>query len=464
MSHPRSLNRREFAGLVAKAAAGSLALGAALPAARAATPPAASAQRGIYKTVRRPKILEAPLDVPAGETWRYMLNYPLQIAPNTAALYLNMKQCGGPGQDFEGGVDIIVFDQLDAIRPEKAIKVSRQHLEPNPNFGGKMSVMAKYPGNIGFIPLGAKLPDGRPHPHAGTGFAIVVTAAWPTDRSNGYATYPDRIGLTAYLGEKRYRTLEIYQLAYDGRTFTVGKPEVLTAHDLVPGVKYEAAGMGCAITDGEDLLIGMKATRQGATAATAGLTRWARRDARWQAVGYEPVTPEDNSLEPSVVRDLDGSLLFATRGPRSMGPPLRVWRQAAAGAPWEKRIHLDRMLPSTPVAIGQAVDGTPFIMGNLWQPEFRLPEGLYSDGGISRLEPVGWRGERSTICLWPLNEARNGLDAELVARDPRSEFGPPPHGTVWALDHPIANRIRLADNVWRCVMGYRMLEWKENTH
>jgi hypothetical protein len=463
MSSTKLLSRREFA---TKSALGLLGLGAALPTPTRAAPGTAAndAARGVWRIIRNPKALESPTGMPAEETWRYLLNYPFQVGPNAAACYCNLKMCGGPGQDFEGGTDIVLFDKLGGLRAENASKVSRQHIEPNPKIGGKPSIMAKYPGNVGFVPLGAKLPDGRPHPHAGTGFAIVVTAAWPMDRSNGYATVPDRLGLTAYLGEKRYRTLELHQLRYDGTTFTVGPAEKLDDHEIAPGFHFTAAGMGCAIADGEGLMTGMKATRTGGTVASAGLLRWAVRNGAWRPVSYEPVTSEDNSLEPSVIRDHDGALIVAARGPRNMGPPLRVWRQARPGAAWELKIHLDRVLPSTPVAIGRAVDGTPFIMGNLYQPEFKLPAGLHSDGGISRLEPVGWRGERSTLCVWTLNAARDGFDAQFVARDPRSEFGLPPHGTVWAVDHPVASPVRLADGQWHTLMGYRMLEWKENTH
>jgi hypothetical protein len=143
---------------------------------------------------------------------------------------------------------------------------------------------------------------------------------------------------------------------------------------------------------------------------------------------------------------------------------LRVWRQARPGAPWELRINVNRQLNSTPITLNRAVDGTPFVASNFYQPEFKLPERLYSDGGISRLEPVGWRGERSTLCIWTLNEARDGFSAQFVARDPRSEFGLPPHGTIWAVDHPVSSPVQLADGQWHALMGYRMLEWKENTH
>jgi hypothetical protein len=459
---PLRISRRQFAR---RSALGLLALGAGSSA--LASEPAVAVRttaRGIWKIRRNPRALESPVGFPASEIWRYMLSYPFQVSPTMAATYLNLKQCCGPGQDFEGGTDVVLFDRIDGLDARNAVKIARQHQAPNPNAGGKMSAIAKYPGNAGFVPLGAKLPDGRPHPHAGTGFAVVTTSAWPTDTSNGYATFPDRIGLTAYLGEKAYRTLELHQLRYDGKTLQVGPAQVLQDGEVAPGYRFSAGGMGCAIADGEDLLTGMKATRQGQAAASAGLLRWKCVGGKWRPVQYEAVTPEDNSLEPSVVRDLDGSLLVCARGPRPMGPPLRVWQQARPGAEWSLRINLQRTLPSTPVAICRAVEGTPYIAGNLYQPEFKLPAGLHSDGGISRLEPVGWRGERSTLCVWPLNEDRSDLAAHFIARDPRSEFGLPPHGTVWAVDHPVGSPVRLADGQWHSLLGYRLLEWKENTH
>ena len=68
------------------------------------------------------------------------------------------------------------------------------------------------------------------------------------------------------------------------------------------------------------------------------------------------------------------------------------------------------------------------------------------------------------LCLWPLNEQRNGLEAPLVARDCLTEFGVPPSGTVWAADHPSARTVQLSDGEWHHLICYRLLDWKENTH
>lgn len=457
------MDRREFAARTALGLLAGVGVGAAT-----SNPPvtAVGAGRGgIWKVIRHPRALQAPVEATPGETWRYGLNFPFQVAPRLAGLYCNLKQFEGPGQDFEGGTDIVLFDRIDALRVDRTIKVARNSRAPNPNNGGQAAVMMKYPGLIGFVPLGAKLADGRPHPHAGTGFAMVTAAAWPAGPGEmpGY-TFPDRIGYGAFLGDKAYRFFELHQLSYDGTDFKVGAPERIAMEEFLPGYKFVSGGFGCALADGEDLIIGLTGTRRGAAAAGAGPVRWQRRQGAWHPASYEIATPEDNSMEPSFIRDRDGSLLMFSRAPRAMGPPVRIWRQAAPGRPWEPRLNVNGMIPSVPASLNRLVDGTPYLVANLYEPQFFLPAGLHADGGVSRLEPVGRRGERSTLCLWTLNEARDGFDAQLVLRDPLSEFGRPPHGTVWAADHADGAVVQLADGRWRALVGWRLLEWKENSH
>jgi len=462
MFRSNHVSRRAFA---VESAVGLLALSAVAGATTPAPIPAASGRRGIWKIVRNPRALAVPPNVPVGETWRYGLNFPFQVSPTLGGLYCNLKMFEGPGQDFEGGTDIVLFEQVGALQTNRTITVARNSLAANPNNGGRPAIMMKYPGLIGFVPLGAKLGGGRPHPHAGTGFAMVTAAAWPTGPGEvPNFTAPDRIGYGAYQGDKAYRFFELYQLRYDGSAFTVSAPERIEMRELIGGFKFASGGFGCALADGEDMLIGLTAHRQGGTATGTGPVRWQRRNGAWRAVAYEIATPEDNSMEPSFLRDVDGSLLLFSRAPRAMGPPLRVWRQTEPGRPWELKINANGLIPSVPVSLNRTVDGTPFLAGNLYEPQFFLPKGLHSDGGVSRLEPVGRRGERSTICLWTLNEARDGFDAQFIARDPLAEFGLPPHGTVWAADHSDGAIVRLADGQWHALVGWRLLEWKENTH
>jgi hypothetical protein len=46
-------------------------------------------------------------------------------------------------------------------------------------------------------------------------------------------------------------------------------------------------------------------------------------------------------------------------------------------------------------------------------------------------------------------------------RDGRADFGPPPGGITWTLDHPIAANLQLADGRWHTVVGYRVMDRAE---
>jgi len=453
----QQVTRREFAARLGALPIAGTEAAAARPA--PAKRPACLA-RGIVGVTRRSKALDVPPSTPAGATWRYQLAYPFQVAARLAALSCNIKPNFGPGQDWENGLDLVLFDDLDRIRTDRAISVTRNHEEPNPNASGKTAVMVKYPGPVGFVPREAKRGDGKPHPHAGTGFLTSSVHARPTDDSEGLSSFPDRVGRGSYTGSKAYDYFELFQLAYDGRKLDVARPQRIGLDELLPGWIISGGAMTNPIPDGDDLIVGARGEKPGRTAG-CGLLRWRRSAGAWRAVDFSLITPEDNSIEPSVIRDGNGDLLYLARGRRETGPPVRVWRSRDGGRSWERTLFVQGLVGSVPISLNQAVDGTPYIASNIFTPWIKVPGG---DGGISRLEPAGGRGERSMLCLWPLNEQRNGLEAPLVARDCLTEFGVPPSGTVWAADHPSARTVQLSDGEWHHLICYRLLDWKENTH
>ncbi|PYV10422.1 MAG: hypothetical protein DMG07_21155 [Acidobacteria bacterium] len=260
--------------------------------------------------------------------------------------------------------------------------------------------------------------------------------------------------------QSHYDYFELLQLAYDGRELRIVHRQRVGLEEMVPGWRISGAGLTNPISDGDDLLVGAQGGRPGRTPG-CGLLRWRRSRGAWRPAAFDLITPEDNSIEPSVVREGGGDLLFLARGRRESGPPVRVWRSRDNGRSWQRTIFINGLVGSVPISLNQAVDGTPYVASNLYTPWIKVPGG---DAGISRLEPAGGRGERSTLCIWPLNERRDGLEAPLLARDCRTEFGVPPSGTVWAADHPSAMTLQLGDGEWHHVLGYRLLDWKENTH
>ena len=153
-----------------------------------------------------------------------------------------------------------------------------------------------------------------------------------------------------------------------------------------------------AIPDDMDLLLPMAGGKTGADRfdparcrelglvydhhdAGCGVMRWRRDEKRWRPVSFVPVTGDDNSLEPSLIRDIDGSLLFGARGGReSTYNDIRVWRSQDGGETWAQVINVSGALSSAPVSLNQAADGTPYVVSNLYEvlihpmaPQFKLP-------------------------------------------------------------------------------------------
>ncbi|MBT5872120.1 MAG: hypothetical protein HOH43_01775, partial [Candidatus Latescibacteria bacterium] len=121
-----------------------------------------------------------PPSTPPGETWLYQVIMPFQVAPGLAAAFCNIRRGDAPGADFEIGMDVVLFDDLNKVTADRAVPISRNHEAPNPRTSppNAPSVMMKYPCAGGFVPLGARRPDGSPHPHAGTGFALINVVAY----------------------------------------------------------------------------------------------------------------------------------------------------------------------------------------------------------------------------------------------------------------------------------------------
>ena len=47
-------------------------------------------------------------------------------------------------------------------------------------------------------------------------------------------------------------------------------------------------------------------------------------------------------------------------------------------------------------------------------------------------------------------------------RNAQEEFGPPPTGPVWFVDHPNAATVQLADGAWHNLLGYRIMDRGEH--
>jgi hypothetical protein len=374
---------------------------------------------GITNITKGRPALTMPTNAPAGEMRWYGLGFAFQVAPGKAGLFCN-RHIDDAG-DHEDGADLFLFDSLEAITPDDAICVSRNESRVNPK-SGQRELATKYPMQGGFVPLGARRADGSPHPHAGTGFGICT--------------------IITHSGATRRRYLQLHQFSFDGRNFrTRPTTPVWDGGELKVGDStwmIGKLGMSFAIPDGDDLLY--PAVANNGKAESCGVSRWQRRDGTWKPVAFQSVVP--SGMEPSLSRDVDGSLLFCVRGAGSSGEfatkkpnAIRVWRSIDDARAWKVIVDEPDQVGFNPISINRALDGTPYVVSNV----------MKEDRSYSR----------EVLALWPLNKQRRGLVARRIVRDGPREFGRPPTGRTWKLDHPTSATLQLRDGKWHHVLIYR---------
>ena len=92
----------------------------------------------------------------------------------------------------------------------------------------------------------------------------------------------------------------------------------------------------------------------------------------------------------------------------------------------------------SPITINSAADGTPYIIS---------------------CKPGH---ERDWLLLWPLKDDRSGLEEPMTVRNGLEDFGPPPSGVVWFMDHPNATTVHLADGKWHNLLSHRVMDRGEH--
>ena len=418
--------------------------------------------RGLSSISAVPVVRVQAPDAAAGKTWLYQVALPLQVSSTQAAIFANVREALAQGVDFEVGNDVLVFGSLAELATAKPIVVNRNHDEPNPNSvpANQPATMVKYPVRGGFVPLGAKRGDGTPHPHAGTGFGLSMVQAWKIPVPG-----PPPYLQNSYADAESYGYWEFQQFAFDGAKFQVTNTQRVPFDKLFADWRISNGGMTNAIADGDDLLVTVVAksrSRETARFNGSGVLRMRREDGAWRAVSLDPITPLSSTIEPSLVRDLDGTLLASARGSGDRHHDICICRSTDGGRTWTKIIESLGLVSAAPITLNQAADGTPFIAANLKAviPGPRDPLTLLAQQRKIAIEPG--LNSRNTLTLWPLNEQRTALAATLQVLDCRAEFGPPVGSNwSWRIDHPSGMTVRLADEKWHHLLGARVQDYRE---
>ena len=404
---------------------------------------------------RSPARLIAPPLVGDGRTYRYGVANPFQVAPGLAGLMTSVRNEGYKVGDFENGCDLILFEDLDGISNDRSVQICRN--DHFTNAAGQDRLILRFPIRGGFVPYGALRGDGSPHPLAGTGFGLCEAPDFPRYEDGYYSKVDKQDGVI--------RITEVYQFVYDGETFRIVDREKYGPDNPILAGESEWAPTWPSLTegvmDGDDYLFPVMAMTGDVGAwftprMASGVSRWRCEAGRWKAISFVPVIVADNVpqignneeaedpakalwMEPSIVRDTDGSLLFTARGCYGVvNNWLKVWRSSDCGASWDLVIDLPEARAQSTTVLGSAADGSPYIICN----------------ELGR--------ERDKLVIYPLNSARNGLEEAVLVRDALEEFGPPPSGIVWFMDHPGMSTVQLGDGNWHHVLSYRIMDRGEH--
>ncbi len=427
----------------------------------------------LIKSVIGPVLHESAIPDPRWRI-RHGVSTVIQVSPTQVVLLANRRVTEMRIVDFEDGADAVVFNAVDGIKAQNAVPLVRTEKAVHPRTREEMQMVA-YLITGGFVPFGAVLPDGTPHPAAGTGFALASYGCKHHANELSEATIEDPI-----------RFHELLQLRFDGNRLEVTERLRFTPDVILPECHCLVRPITNALPDGEDLVSGLVAGPAEKTANGdpmipsehphahpvfgrnfgCGFCRWKFGENGWRPKEYTPVTGGDLSFEPSMIRELDGSLLMAVRGKGLKEPPgavhdglentyehFRVYRSTDNGKTWESVLHLPRMRNATPVILNQAVDGTPFIGAN-----------PYYDAKDSKGRVVPSTKRRDPLCIWPLTADRTNVEEPLCLMHAAETIGSPrPIETptmgldnLWMIDHPIGNVCRLADGKWHSLVCFRI--------
>jgi len=415
----------------------------------------------ISPTRRSPALSAVRTPLPLGMSGVYQIAHGVQLDATAAGFFVNLRQDRTSGCDLEIGTDFCYSRDPDLRKFEGFQPLTRAEVV-DPAGDGYRFLMVSYPLFPVFVPLGAKLADGSPHPHAGTGFAVAIRLGRPCDeKGRCYGK-----GYVNPLTEKRHDDVEIVQLAWDGSKLSVTSRDYLDLKAFAGELTQTFDPLSGCVPDGTDLLVAWCRAMPGEKVARPGVARWRRTAGKWDIAAFTPIGAP-GGFEPSLVRDGGGSLLFThrtgvrewfghlfktTRGAMEdtvHERDIRVWRSTDNGANWSLVLTRKDCCNAVPVSILTSADGAPFVVTNARADTFATG-GKAFHGGI-----------RESLVAWPLNAERNGLLSPVLVRDANADFGRAPYGTGWYLDHPNGLVVRLGDGQWQAVVCYRNLDIAE---
>ena len=325
----------------------------------AVTPPTVTSPLacGVPGILRHGRLLGRVVRQPAGTSRPviYEVGKLFQLDREHGLLVASLREEGG--HDFEVGNDGLVFKNLQELAPEKAIAINRLDANYRLKSNGAPAIQGRFPVSGAFVPLGAKLPDGRTHPAAGTGILFSGTLTFLPDRTQGHPQ-----------AGKDDREIEVVQLRWDGSSLRV------TGRDFVrqfAGVDVGRVGLSNAIADGAGLLCPFAAD----DGSYVVVVRFEFDRNAWKAVrvgrpfhqAAVPHTSARSPTQPRVYRWLETEASILRDGPRYL-----VYTR---GYDMKGRVYsstdglnytflFDHYNYNAPQTLNQGLDGSIYLMTN----------------------------------------------------------------------------------------------------
>jgi hypothetical protein len=167
----------------------------------------------IKQIIHHGRILARPAVQPEGTTREiaYELGFCHQLDRDHCLVVASMDEQGGG--DLCVGNDGFIIQKLGDVATAKAIPLNRAVKDFTLAPGAEKVFLAKYPAVGAFVPLGALLPNGQPHPAAGTGLLFSCASTFRADKTTQ--------------DETSKRLVEVMQLRWDGSQLKIGHREVV---------------------------------------------------------------------------------------------------------------------------------------------------------------------------------------------------------------------------------------------
>jgi hypothetical protein len=363
----------------------------------------------IKRLIHHGRVLAHPAKQPEGTKLAvaYELGRCLQLDRDHCLVVASMDESGGG--DLCVGNDAFVIQKLSDVAAEKAIPLNRavQDYELTP--GAEKTFLAKYPAVGTFVPLGAELPDGKPHPAAGTGVLFSCASTFRADKTTQ--------------DEKSKRMVEVLQLRWDGAHLQIVNHEILSQF---LGLELNGSTPLASCQQDSGLLLPFGTVADGMV-----VYRFDWNGNAWTPTRHsKPFTKSHTELEVSL-RQQDDDYYLQTRCRSAEGNLYR----SKDGLEFEFVATLDSHAGS-PKVLNQGLDGSLYVACNSSPGWVRNP-----------LEAVPW--EKDHFGKPFILHDQDGV---------RGDKG----GSKPFVDHAIASNVFL-EGRWRHMVFYRVCDLMERS-